>query len=307
MSDDGAVQLERRTRAEVFAGGVALAAGPFVVAEPVPPHVHDFVELALVVAGVGSHTTADGTDRLSPGDVVVVRPGAWHAWTPEAGVQPLAVTNAYLGPETLHQELGWVLDDPRLARLLLVGGRLPVTLPPFSRDRVAGWLGQLAEERRGPDRLLATGLVQCALVEMSRAVESRAPGTAPPALTGPVRDVLRLLTDDLARPWTVRELASQVRLSPSSLYRQFHEQLGSGPVERLTLMRAEAAATLLVQTDLPVAAVGRLVGWPDPSYVSRRFRLVHQVSPAAYRRAHGVRGRSARTGSDPEDQPCPSS
>ncbi|MGI3785503.1 MAG: helix-turn-helix domain-containing protein [Janthinobacterium lividum] len=281
------MQLERRTRAEVFSNGVSVAAWHFVLTEPVPPHVHDYVELALVTGGAGRHTTAEGTDRLLPGDVVVVRPGAWHAYTPETAAEPFEVTNAYLGPETVHQELAWLLDYPRLARLLLVGGRLEAPLPDEPRRRVAGWLAQLAEEQRRPDQLLNAGLVQCALVEMSRATEEQVP-LAPPALSTPVRDVLRIMTDDLARPWTVAELASRVQLSASSLYRQFHDQLGSGPVERLTLMRAEQAATLLVQTDLPVATVGRLVGWPDPSYASRRFSRVHQVSPTAYRRAHGA-------------------
>ena len=287
MSDDAAVQLERRTRREVFGSGVAIAAWHFVLTEPVPAHVHDFIEIALVTAGAGWHTTAEGTQKLTLGDVVVVRPGAWHSYVPDADEGAFEVTNAYLGAETVHAELAWILDYPRLARLLLVGGRLEAPLPDRSRVRVDAWLGQLAQERHQPDRLLSAGLLQCALVEMSRSTEQQVPST-PPGLSRPVRDVLQTMSDDLARPWTVPELAFSAQVSPSSLYRQFHEQLGSGPVERLTLMRAEAAATLLVQTDLPVASVGRLVGWPDPSYASRRFRRVYQVSPVVYRRLHGT-------------------
>lgn len=278
------MELERRTRAEVFKRGVAIAAWHVVVAEPVPPHVHDFIELALVTAGAGHHRTAARTERLVPGDVVVLRPGAWHAYIPEPTGEPFEVTNAYLGPETVHHELAGLLEHPRLARLLLVGGRLEVPLPDEPRRRIAGWLGQLAEEHE-PDPLLNVGLLQCALVEMSRAWAQQVP-VPPPPLSVPVRDVLQAMSDDLARPWTVPELAARVQVSASSLYRQFHDQLGDGPVERLTRMRAEAAAALLVQTDLPVAAVGRLVGWPDPSYASRRFFLAYQVSPTAYRRSH---------------------
>ena len=43
---------------------------------------------------------------------------------------------------------------------------------------------------------------------------------------------------------------------------------------------------LLTKTDLPVAAIGRRVGWPDPSYASRRFAQVYAMSPTAYRAAH---------------------
>lgn len=52
-------------------------------------------------------------------------------------------------------------------------------------------------------------------------------------------------------------------------------------------LRAERAAALLIETDLPVAAVGRLVGWNDPNYASRRFRHFFAFSPAAYRTRFG--------------------
>jgi AraC family L-rhamnose operon transcriptional activator RhaR len=286
--------MERRTRAEVFAAGVAIAAWPFVITEPVPPHVHDFIELALVTGGSARYRTSDGTALLGAGDVVAVRPGTWHAYAP-AGGEPFAVTNAYLGPEMVHGSMAWLLDYPRLARLLLVGGRLRGALSPAATTRVAGWLAQLAEEQDRPDPGLNAALLGCALVEISRAEERQFP-VAPPAISEPVRTALQAMTDDLAWPWTVPELGGRAGLSVSSLYRQFRDQLGSGPVEWLTRARAEAAATLLVQTDLSISAVGRRVGWPDPSYTSRRFAQVYEVSPTAYRAVHGGRPTSrART------------
>ena len=287
------MQLERRTRAEVFGGGgggVSIAAGRVVVAEPVPPHVHDFLELALVTAGRARHRTADGSTGLTAGDLVAVRPGAWHAYQLGAAGAPFEVTNVYLGPEVVHGQLAWLMDYPRLARLLLVGGRLSAPLPAASLHRVGGWLAQLADEQDQPDAVLNGGLLGCALVEISRA-EARQQPVAPPPVSRPVREALQAMTADLARAWTVTELAGRVGLSSSSLYRQFRSQLGAGPVEWLTRSRAEAAATLLVQTNLPVAAVGRRVGWPDPSYASRRFAQVYATTPSAYRAAHAGRGR----------------
>lgn len=284
--------MERRTRAEVFPAGVAVAACPFVIGEAVPPHVHDFIELALVTGGSTDYSTRDGTVRLGAGDVVVARPGSWHAY---ALVQDEAfsVTNAYLGPELVHGSMAWLLDYPRVGRLLLGGGRLRASLPPPVRRRVAGWLTQLAEEQDRPDAGLNSALLACALVAISRAEEQQSP-VAPPPISAPVRAALQAMTAELARPWTVPELAGRVALSPSSLYRQFRDQLGSGPVSWLTRARAEAAATLLVQTELSVAAVGRRVGWPDPSYASRRFAQVYAVSPTAYRAAHASSGPAGR-------------
>ena len=55
----------------------------------------------------------------------------------------------------------------------------------------------------------------------------------------------------------------------------------------LAALRGERAAALLIETDLPIAEVGRLVGWADPNYASRRFRQLYGVAPAAYRRMFG--------------------
>ena len=43
------------------------------------------------------------------------------------------------------------------------------------------------------------------------------------------------------------------------------------------------AAGLLVTTDDSVAEIGRIVGWADPNYASRRFRQIYGSTPTDYR------------------------
>jgi transcriptional regulator GlxA family with amidase domain len=51
----------------------------------------------------------------------------------------------------------------------------------------------------------------------------------------------------------------------------------------LDRIRAERAAGLLIETELPIATVGAMVGWHDPSHASRRFRATFGLSPSRYR------------------------
>lgn len=280
------MQLERRVRAEVFGAGLAIAASPHLIDEPIAPHVHDFVELAVITRGSVLHRTADGDQRSALGDVVVVRPGAWHAYR-RGDTDRAWVINAYLGPELLSGSLSWVLDHAALARLLLLGGRLSAPLSPRALDRVMGWLEQLTQEPASAGPTMKTALLSCVLVELSREESLSRPHT--PTISPEVRSTLARMSTELARDWTVHELATRAGLSRSSLYRRFRTELGAGPVEWLTRGRAELAATLLVQTDLPVAAIGRRVGWPDPSYASRRFAQFYGVSPNTYRTRHAYR------------------
>jgi AraC family L-rhamnose operon transcriptional activator RhaR len=93
----------------------------------------------------------------------------------------------------------------------------------------------------------------------------------------------RLLEADLTGAWTVERLAAAAGLSPGRLARLFTRRMGVPPMAYLGRLRAERAAALLIETELPVAAIGRRVGWPDPNYASRRFRQHFGLSPARYR------------------------
>ena len=66
-----------------------------VVAD-VAPHSHAFFEIAVVVAGRGTHVSAAGEVALAPDSVVVLRPGEWHGYV---DCEDLVVRNAYLGPD----------------------------------------------------------------------------------------------------------------------------------------------------------------------------------------------------------------
>jgi transcriptional regulator GlxA family with amidase domain len=63
-------------------------------------------------------------------------------------------------------------------------------------------------------------------------------------ITQPVRVPLMAMSDDLARPWTVEELARIAAVSPSRPHRLFRAEVGSTPLGWLTRSRAEASTIL---------------------------------------------------------------
>lgn len=189
-----------------------------VVAD-VAPHSHAFFEIAVVVAGRGTHVSAAGEVPLGPDAVVVLRPGEWHGYVDCEG---LVVRNAYLGQDVFGL----------LSGALIPGG---------------GWSG------------------------------SR------PAAHPAVQHAMRLLEADLAEPWTLDLLAARVNLAPGYLIRLFGKSVGLSPMAYLNRIRAERAAGLLIETELPVSTIGALVGWQDPSHATRRFRSTFGLSPSQYR------------------------
>lgn len=292
-------------RREVF-GGIPIAAQTVDPVRGVGPHGHDFAEIAVVARGTAVHvsggvrrqptTRAVGAVRwqLRPGSALVIRPGMWHGYE---NCRNLAVHNIYVGSEVFHKELSWVREDPRLGPVLWPAAeeRAGRQLTAAARDRLSGWISNL--RAAGPERGLAWWIAHLLLVLNELA--GAGGGELPDERGGTHQAVLRaarLLEDEPARPWTLAELAVAVNLAPSYLVRLFAREVGLPPLAYLARLRAERAAGLLIETDLSIAAIGDRVGWPDPNYMSRRFRACFGQSPSEYRRvltSSGLSGHGA--------------
>ena len=274
--------MEHMRRSVAFVtDGYPVAAQRWELDHQVPLHSHDFAEIAIVVGGEGDYVMLEGSRPLRPGMVVAVRPGQLHGY---AGCHGAYGFNLFLGPELLDRELAWTLDHPELAQLLLRGGMSTRDLTAAELERVVGWLGELVKVRAypaTPAAALALGLAGCVLGGLAACeYEVSAPRRA---ISPVVRHAIRLLGDHPARDWQVNELAHELHVSPAHLHRQFRAEVGAAPMAWLASTRAEHAATLLMQTDLPVAEVGRRVGWADANYFSRRFRSLIGTTPTEYR------------------------
>jgi AraC family L-rhamnose operon transcriptional activator RhaR len=216
----------------------------------------------------------------------------WHGYE---DCHKFAVHNIYVGTEVFHRELSWVREDPRLGPALWPAAeeRAGRQLTVAAQDRLSGWISGL--RGAGPERSLAWWLAHLLLVLNEVAGSAEAPAERGGTHQSVLR-AARLLEDEPARPWTLAELADAVNLAPSYLVRLFAKQVGLPPLAYLARLRAERAAGLLIETDLSVAAIGDRVGWPDPNYMSRRFRACFGQSPSEYRRgltSSGLPGQGA--------------
>src|SRR5690625_4368007 len=92
-----------------------------------------------------------------------------------------------------------------------------------------------------------------------------------------------LLEENLARAWTLGELAGYVHLSRSRLADVFTDAFGKPPHAYLAMKRVEMMAKLLRETTLTIGAIAEAVGWRNHSHASAVFRRCVGVSPSRYR------------------------
>lgn len=248
-------------------------------------HDHDFLEIVLVVSGLGYHVSARGVQPLSRGDFFVLRPGAWHYYR---NCRDLHIYNCCCAPELLRRELALLGDDPAVTRLLwtepLAPGVRGVLHRRLAEEQTRNIEGQLRVLSRSPSEpfTVRAGRLLVLLGQLGQDIypnEPREQGGVHVA----VRQGIQLLEDACDEEWDLARLAALTRLNPSYLTRLFKSATGRSPIEYLARHRAERAANLLLATDQPVGEIGIRVGWSDPNYFSRRFKSVFGVTPSAYR------------------------
>ncbi len=119
---------------------------------------------------------------------------------------------------------------------------------------------------------------------------SLAPAVRPAGLAAgadAVSHARRLLAGNLARRWTLGDLAAELGTSTRSLQRRL--AAGGGFTDLLGAARAEAAADLLMNTEHPLGIVGFACGFADQPHFTREFRRRTAMTPAAYRSAFACR------------------
>ncbi|GAA1550410.1 hypothetical protein GCM10009789_00250 [Kribbella sancticallisti] len=271
---------------ELFLGGPVWG-GVHRLDTEVEPHAHDFLEIAVIGPGSGRHLTSQGVRAVSHGQVVVLRPGAWHAFRECEG---LVVANCCISAPGLRAELAALQQIPLLRDLLWTGpvARAPhgvgrTQVEPEAADEAIDEIAKLEHDlagRRAGGRLLGRlvsvlGILADGRVDRAEPVEQ----LVHPAVAA---TIVRF-EGALAEQWRLDEVAAAANLDPAYLSRLFRRHTGLSPLGFLARLRAEQAATLLAHTDLPAARVGAAVGWDDPTYFARRFRSLVGSTPTEYR------------------------
>jgi AraC family transcriptional regulator len=97
--------------------------------------------------------------------------------------------------------------------------------------------------------------------------------------------VQELWQDGAMDPPTLGDCARAAGVTRAHLARVFKAEVGMGPVEALRTMRLDRAASLLSRTNLPVAEIATLTGFPNAFHFSKTFRAAFGRPPRELRAA----------------------
>lgn len=114
-----------------------------------------------------------------------------------------------------------------------------------------------------------------------RALASVSPALIPadPAITA----ALDMIHDSPQAHWTVSRLSESVSMSRAAFTRRFAAMVGKPPIRYLMGWRLNCAARHLRETDAPLSAIARQVGYSTEFAFAAAFRREYGVSPSRFR------------------------
>ncbi len=220
--------------------------------------------LNLTIRGEGVINNHGEQFVCRPGDMLLFPPGEIHHYGrhPDASewyhqwvyFRPRAYWHEWLNWPTIFAQTGFFRPDEQW------------------QARFGELFGQIVDAGQGAGRyseLLAINLLEQLLLRRMEAINE----SLHPPLDNRVRDACQYISDHLADShFDIASVAQHVCLSPSRLSHLFRQQLGISVLGWREDQRISQAKLLLSTTRMPIATVGRNVGFEDQLYFSRVFK-----------------------------------
>jgi AraC-like DNA-binding protein len=201
--------------------------------------------------------------------------GQWKACTPgSAYVTPPGVMHAYHAAPNSRWGVCWVQYDSRPRCPISTPEPLLIRLDPRPLRAIIGGLYRESVTRSEP-RFLQSW------VELLQLYVARALRNAPSA--DPLWTLWNAVASDLARPWSVPDLAALAAMSGEHLRRLCRRQLGCAPMQQVARLRMNHAAIMLRATPEKIVSIAHAVGYANRFAFSAAFARCFGQSPGDYR------------------------
>ena len=254
-------------------------------------HVHDFVEVSIVLSGRGIHRTPDGFAECNSGDTYVIGAGVPHAYFAAEDGECPTVCNLVFDPAEIFEGEAADPDSPRYCYGLFREDPLTVYVMLTSRtledvERTVTRMEKELSRRRPEWEMAVKSYLINILIMMGRYASQRenSPAAPRPKERLVAMEVMRAVMERYGDSGlTLESIAASLYISKSYLCRIFRRVTGEPFGDYLRRVRLEQACRLLRETELTAEQIVYACGLRDIPTFYRTFKARMGMTPNAYR------------------------
>lgn len=257
-----------------------------------PAHDHSFIEIVIICEGKIIQQSVGGTTELKKGDIVVLRPGSWHAY---GKADTVKAYNLCFTQQVLNVHLPTITHELAIHFLLrlapMISGNhgifnFRITVRQITEiEKIVEGLQADRKRNHHKNDVEKLGLLAICLASLGDIAYRYKGGSIPTYITSHplARKALKLIEQDISAEHTLSTLAGTLKTNKSYLARIFKQTTGFSAVEYIRQRRCEIAAAMLLSTEMPINEIAQNVGYVDQNYFSRCFKKHFGVSANKYR------------------------
>lgn len=235
------------------------------------PGIRDHYQIHYVIAGKGSYRVNGITHHFQTGDTFLIYPNTEFVHQADESVPWECVWVSFTGS-----------DVTALLNSTDFSERTPYIRQIPHRKQIQHYLIRIYEMRGSEfgNAVEMAGLLYTMFAQLIHDARKDSRQTA----TVYVQKSIDYISANYSYPITIEEIAANVGLSRSHLFRSFELVLHQSPKEYLTNFRMKQACNLLQSSSLSIAAIANSVGFDNGFYFSRSFHKMKNMSPKEYRK-----------------------
>ncbi len=253
-------------------------------------HDHNSSEIVIILGGNAEHIVKTGkktaSSPISSGDLLVVHPGAVHAYRNTA---TLELINLVYDPRQLSMPELDAAELPLFRQFFPETPQTSVTpaahLSSTELIRLRPLIDDFAKALHdfgAGSRFQAMALFMQLIISIAKMrPEDKNMGNI---TSGNIGKVLHRISGEYASPLTLDSLARTANMSRRNFTRRFREVTGCSCSRYITRFRLEQVLEMLKNPDNDLGQIALSCGFCDSNYLCKQFRQVYGESPGSYRK-----------------------
>lgn len=262
-------------------------------------HAHDFIEIAYVVSGCGTHKIGDKEYEVSKGDLFIINYDIPHEFRSfkDSSKSELWVYNCIFKPEFLDYKLVNCKDFYNITHHFLFRSIFPEAyavdndIKLLARDSLE--VEEIYEKMYREYRLKEEGYIEILrayLIELLITIfrlcrkNTELGDKVETQRQEIIHKVMRYMKDNYSEDLKLEDLATIASLSPNYFSKLFKECTSMSVSEYIQKIRIEEACKLLKQTERKVIDIANDIGYKDIKHFNAIFKKITGKTPGGYRK-----------------------